>query len=134
MTKLLMRFYQSRVQFHAYFLFLVMWLIQNTSVRVWNLVLLVRELEFEFKLGNLLAIFVGLVVFLVILASSRGVFTVPMFSSFKLEFNISFSLFKAELWIMFSLDDRFILWPPNPKPLKNIKYSSNMAARDVCLP
>lgn len=109
MSKLLMRFYQSRVQFHAYFLFLVMQLIQNTSVRVWNLLLLVRELEFEFKLGNLLSIFVGLVVFLFIWESSRGVFTVPMFSSFKLEFNISFSLFKAELWIMFSLDDRFIL-------------------------
>ena len=109
MSKLLMRFYQSRVQFRAYFLFLVMQLIQNTSVRVWNLVLLVRELEFEFKLGNLLSIFVGLVVFLLILESSRSVFTVPMFSSFKLEFNISFSLFKAELWIMFSLDDRFIL-------------------------
>ena len=69
-----------------------MWLIQNTSVRVWNLVLLVRELEFEFKLGNLLSIFVGLVVFLVILESSWGVFTVPMFSSFKLEFTLIYLL------------------------------------------
>ena len=87
--------------------------IQNTSDRVWNLVLLFWELVSEFKLGNLLAIFVDFV----ILAFSRGFFTGPMFSSFKLDFSFIRAEF-CNLSVNDSLADRFILWAPNPKPLK----------------